>query len=425
MLIDFKDVSTVRKSVGVEIPAEEVRAELAKVTDEFARQARLPGFRKGKVPRHLVRSKFLKDIDSEVLDRLLPKFFRQAVNEKKLDAVGQPALTRVDPVKEGEPLRFDAEFEVRPEIDLKDFRGLDITEKPTDVSDAEVDAAVERLRGHGSSFRNITDRPSAEGDYLVIDIVSQSEEEGAEARRSENYRMHLGEDAPLPELREALIGKQPGDEATVEKRWEDDAPNEDVRGKTVRYSMTVKEVQVLELPELNDELAKSSGMAETLDELRAKIREDIGRHKEQEERASKRQQAGKHLVEMHAFEVPEAMVDEETAKALREYARYLASQGIEVEKAQIDWEKLRDEFREEAVKRVRLQLVLENIASREGIEVSTDDVDNEIRREVPPQQFAAVRRNLLEDGSYERIRSQIRQERALDAVIAAGNISKK
>jgi trigger factor len=417
MIKELKDLSPIRKEVEVEIPTESVNAQLSEVTAEFARSARVPGFRSGKVPINVVKRKYQKQIQDETLDRLLPKFFYEAVSERELEPVGRPAIKKLDDFAPDRPFTFTAEFEVKPRIELRDFRGLELADPQIEVSEAEVDGVLERLREQSSSMAPVEERGARDGDVVTVDIRTSGE--GVEPRDTKEYQVQLGETAPLPELNEQLFDRRAGESVSFEKSYDDDAPNEEVRGKTVRYEIEIKQVQTIERPELNDELVRSIGLGESLDEAREKIREDMRRHKEQEAFQAKREQASDRLVDMHDVPAPESMIEEELGKTIRNYARYLASQGIDLEYANIDWEKVRTEFRAGAEKRVQRSLILETIARKEEIVVSDTEVDAEIRRASSGSNsdFLEVRHRLKHDGGYDSLRSSLAQERALELVI--------
>jgi trigger factor len=417
MLIAFRDLSAVKKNVEVEVPSEQVERELDAVTAEFARHAKIPGFREGKVPLGVVRTKFQKEIRDEVIQRLLPKYFYEVVEEKGLETVGSPYLKRVDELIVGAPFKFEAEFEVKPEVTLGEYRGLEVREVDTAVSDEDVERMIERLRDQGSTFRPIEDRGAEEDDYVIFDITMTAE--GMEPRKSESAHVRIGEETPLPELHEALRGKKPGDTATVSKSWAEDAADEEIRGKDVTYEMVVKEIRVRERPELTDEFAKSAGW-ESVDDLRQKLQADMQRHREADAIRAKRQEIGEKLVELHAVETPETMVENELGNAMRNYARYLASQGVDLEKAEIDWNKVRDEFRSDAEKRARRALILEAIGKKENLTVSDAEVDAEIRKASADarREFAEVKHRLKHEGEYEQLRLSLLQEKALDFVLA-------
>lgn len=421
MLINLQDVSPVKKTVDVEVPAEAVSTELNDVTNEFARHAKLPGFRPGKTPIAVVRKRFAKDISEEVVQRLLPRFFYEAVSEKGLVTVGSPYLKRVDEIKEGEPLRFEAEFEVKPEFELKEYTGLELKQRTTEVGADDVDAMIERFRDQASTMRPVEDRGAQDDDYVIMDVTTSGE--GMETRTSESAHIQLGEEGPMPELHELLRGKKAGDDASLEKSWGEDAANEEVRGKNVKYDIKVKELRVREKPEMNEEFAKSVGF-DSIDAMRARIEEDLKNHRVHEAVRAKREEAAEKLVADHEFDTPETLVEEELGSALRNYARYLSSQGIDIERAGIEWEKVRDDFRPEAVKRVKRGLILEAIAKKENLQVADAEVDAEIRKasDDAKKDFAEIKHRLRHDGGYEALRGTMLQEKALDFVVESAKV---
>lgn len=416
MLINLQDLSPVKKTVDVEVPADAVRSELNEVTTEFARHAKLPGFRPGKTPIGVIRKRFAKDIHEEVVQRLLPKFFHEAVSEKGLVTVGSAYLKRVDEIREGEPLRFEAEFEIKPEFELKEYKGIELKNRSTDVGPDDVDAMVERLRDQGSTMRPVEDRGAEDGDYVIMDVTTSGE--GIETRTSEGAHVQIGEESPMPELHALLRGRKAGDDASLEKSWGEDAVNEEVRGKYVKYDIKVRELRIREKPEMNEEFAKSIGF-ESVEAMRARIEEDLKRHREHEALRAKREEAADKLVAAHQLDAPESLIEEELGNSLRNYARYLSSQGIDLERAGLDWEKVREDFRPEAEKRVKRGLILESIARQENLEVADAEVDSEIRKasDDAKKDFAEIKHRLRHDGGYEALRGTILQERALDFVV--------
>ncbi|HEY3055362.1 MAG TPA: trigger factor [Thermoanaerobaculia bacterium] len=416
MLLSYQDISAVKKSVEVEIPAERITNEAQRVTSEFSRHAKLPGFRPGKIPANVVRSRFAKEIQDEVMNRLLPVSFREAIAEKGLEPVGDPELERLDPYIEGAPVKYKANFEVKPQIELHEYRGIEVDEPKVEVTDADVDQMIERLREQASAYRPEPERGLGDGDFAVIDIVSNAE--GMETK-SDSGHFKMGEESPLPELHDALRGKKPGEGASFDKAYGEDASTEAFRGKSVRHDVTLKEIRVQEKPEVNDEFAKSVGGWESVAQMREAIANDLRRHREMEVLRAKRNQIGDALIAAHNFDVPETLVEEELGKSLQNYARFLASQGIDIEKADLDWRRIGEDFRPEAVKRVKRGLILEAIARKEGIAVSDVEVDAEIRRAANEQgrEFADVKHHLKHDGGYEALRTSLAQEKALELVL--------
>lgn len=418
MLLNYEDLSSIKKSVEVEIPADLISNEAKRVTTEFSRQAKLPGFRPGKVPMSVVRTRFAKEIQDEVMSRLLSRSFRDAIADKGVEPVGDPQLQHIDPYIEGAPVKYKAEFEVKPHIELREYKGIEVDEPKIEVNDSDVDSMIERLRDQASSYRPETERGLEEDDFAMIDITTSGE--GIEPEtRSGHFR--IGEETPMPELHEALRGKRPGDSASFDKAYGDDASNESFRGKTVHHEVSLKEIRVQEKPEVNDEFAKSVGAWDSVPQMRETIAADIRKHRELEALREKKKQIGEHLLAIHDFDVPGALVEEELGKSLQNYARFLASQGIDIDKAELDWNKIADDFKPEAVKRVKRGLILEAIARRENVVVSDVEVDAEIRRAANEsgRDFADVKHRLVHDGGYEALRASLAQEKALDLVLNA------
>jgi trigger factor len=416
MLLNYEDLSPVKKSVEVEIPADLISNEAKRVTTEFTRQAKLPGFRPGKVPLSVVRTRFAKEIQDEVMSRLLSRSFREAISEKGVEPVGDPQLQHVDAFIEGAPIKYKAEFEIKPNIELRDYRGIEVDDPKIEVSDEDVDKMIDRLREQSSAYRVESDRSLQDDDFAMIDITTSGEGLDAETR-SGHFR--VGEETPMSELHEALRGKKPGETASFDKTYGEDAANENFRGKNIHHEVALKEIRVQEKPEINDEFAKSVGGWDSVQQMRETIGADIRKHKEFEALRVKQNQIGEHLLGIHDFEVPDALVEEELGKSLQNYARFLASQSIDVEKADLDWNKISEEFRPEAVKRVKRGLILEAIAKKEAIEVSDVEVDAEIRRAANEngRDFAEVKHRLRHDGGYEALRASLAQEKALAFVL--------
>jgi trigger factor len=416
MLLNYEDISPIKKSIEVEIPADRVSSEAQRVTSEFSRQAKLPGFRPGKIPANVIRSRFAKEIQEEVMSRLLPLSFREAIADKNVEPVGDPQLESLDPYIEGAPVKFKANFEIKPHIELGEYRGLPVDDKKVEVGDVDVDEMIERLREQASAYRPITDRGLEDGDFAVIEMASSGE--GMEPKTDSGH-FKVGEETPLPELHDVLRGKTAGETGSFEKTYGEDATNESFRGKTVKHDVTLKEIRVQEKPDVTDEFAKSVGGWESVAQMREAIAADIKRHRELDLLRAKRNQVGDALIDAHSFDVPETLIEEELGKSLQNYARFLASQGIDIEKADLDWRRIGEDFRPEALKRVKRGLILEAIAKKEGVMVSDVEVDAEIRRAANEQgrDFADVKHHLKHDGSYESLRASLGQEKALELVL--------
>ncbi len=416
MLLNYEDVSTVKKTVEVEIPADLIAAESLRVTADFGRQAKIPGFRPGKVPAGVVRTRFAKEIQEQVMERLLPQTFYEAIAGKGLELVGEPRLDHVDPFIEGAPVKYKAEFQVKPRFELGEYRGLVIDDPKIEVADQDVEDMIERFREQASAYRPETERGLDDGDFAMIEMTTSGENIDAETRGG---HFRLGEETPMPELHDALRGKKTGETASFEKTYGEDAHDERFRGKNIRHDVTLKEIRVQEKPEVTDEFAQSTGGWENVEQMREAITADIRKHRELEARRLKQNQIGELLLAAHELEAPETLITEEVGKSLQNYARFLASQGIDINKADVDWRKMRLEFLPEAEKRVKRALILEQIARKENLIVSDVEVDAEIRRAAKEadRDFAEVKHRIKHDGGYEQLRMSLSQDRALDLVL--------
>jgi trigger factor len=415
-VLNYEELSPVQKTIEVEIPASLLTREADRVTREFAREAQVPGFRPGKIPPSVIRTRFSKEIQEEVVTRVLSDSFREAMKEKGLEPVGEPRLEHIDPFIEGAPMKYKAVFEVKPVIELGEYRGVEVEEPQIEVSETDVDAMIERLRDQASAYRVETERGLEDGDFAVIEIVSTGEDIEP---KTDSGHFKMGEETPLPELHDVLRGKKAGDTGSFDKTYGEDANQAAWRNKTVHHEVTLKEIRVQEKPEVNDEFAKSVGGWETVAQMRETIEADIRSHRQTEAQRFRRNQIGEKLLALHQFDVPETLVEEELGKSLNNYARYLVSQGVMLEQAKIDWRKVGEEFRPEAVKRVKRSLILEAIAKKEGLEVTDVEVDAEIRRAAREQdrEFADVKHHLKHEGGYEALRTSLAQEKALELVL--------
>jgi len=250
----------------------------------------------------------------------------------------------------------------------------------------------------------------------MIELVSTVDGEEPETKSGE---ITIGEESPLPELHEKLQGLKSGEIASFDRTFDETAANEAWRGKTVHFNVGIKALAIREKPEVTDEFAKSVGGWETVEQMRETITADIRRHREAEALRFKRAQIGEKLLAAHNFEVPESLVEDELGRSMNNYARYLASQGVDLENAELDWRKIGEEFRPEAVKRVKRSLILEAIAKKEGLEVSDVEVDAEIRRAAREQDrdFADVKHHLKHEGGYEALRASLLQDRGLELLV--------
>ena len=401
-----------KHSLEVTVPVAEVDKETERAVAAIQSKVRLPGFRPGKAPLAMVKTRFASDIRQEVLEKLVPRFFNAAVDQDHLQVVGQPNVSEVH-FHAGEPLRFKAEFEVAPAFELGDYQGLLVTYAEPAVTDQDVDARLEEIRERKAEYVNEEPRPLGDGDYAVIALESLS---GVEQKvQQDELMLKIGDPATMAAFTENLRGAAPEESREFDVAYPEDYERETLKGRTVRFKATVKAVRRRELPELNDEFAKDLGDYQTLEELKAAIRKSILNEREHKAQDDAKHQLIEKLVDAHDFAVPNAYVDRQIETNLRNQLQTLAAQGIDPRSIKLDWEKIRESQKERAMRDVRASLLLDKIADREAIGATQEEVDREVQRFARQQRepVAVVRAKLQKDGSIGRIAGQIRTEKTL------------
>ena len=401
-----------KHSLEISVPVETVEGETERVVSSFQQRAKLPGFRPGKAPAGLVRKHFEGDIRQQVLENLVPKFLDQELQKQELHIVGTPDISDVH-FHRGEPLRFKAEFEVFPEIELKDYQNLEVAYQDPQVSDEDVAKRLEEIRDQKADYSNVDPRPIQDGDHAVISIESLS---GAEQPvKQDEMMLHVGADDTLPAFTENLRGMSPADEKDFDVTYPEDYGQRKLAGRTIRFHVVVKGIRKKELPEVNDEFAKDLGDFRTVDELRDALRKSMLAQRQQDAQRAAKDKLVEKLVDAHDFPVPEAFIDRQVRNRVEQTLHSLAQEGIDANKIQLDWQKLKSSQRDKALREVKASLLLSKIAERESINATRDEVDKEVeviaRRQREP--FAAVRLRFEKDGTLGRIASHIQTEKTL------------
>jgi trigger factor len=416
MKTEITDVTETQKTLTIEIPSDVVDAEIARVARDLSRQVRLPGFRPGKVPATVVKQRFRDQILHDVMHELTGRAVAQALEERGIDPIDRPKVAHVD-IKEGQPLTFTAAVETVPPFDPGDVSSITVTRPPSIVTDDAVDQTLERLRQRAGKSEPVEGRPIADGDVAVLDITRV--EAGQEPDRHENVSLELGSAANPPGFDANLIGLSVGDEKTFTVRFPEDYQVKEMAGTEVTYTVTVKDLRHLVLPELDDEFAKDLGEFDSLAALRERVREDMHREAEEASRRQLRTDVLKQLAERVSFELPASLVDRELDRRLEEFVRQLMQQDIDPRQAGIDWAQFRESQRETARASVASALVLDEIARREQINVSDEDVEREIEQFAAQAQRtpAAIRAQLEKDDDLGRIRSGLRREKTVEHVL--------
>jgi len=406
--------ATCRRELELEIPAETVKKAVERVAKEFARVARVPGFRPGKAPVTLIRRRFADDIKSEVLQSLVPEQIERAVTESKLVPVTQPQVDKVDFTETG-PVKFRATFEVLPEFELGQYKDLEVEVDELKIEDSDVDKALDELRDRNATFVPVEGRAVADGDYAQLKLKGIPAG-GGEPIEADSVLCHVGGEETMEPFNQNLRGANTGDHKTFDVTYPSDYPDPKLQGKTYTYAVEVLGIKEKKQPELTDEFAKDVSDATSLEELRKKLRESLEAARAHRQSEQGREKLLAQIVKSHEFPVPEALVEHQMDSRLERTVRSLASQGVDPRAVNVDWVALRSRQKERSIDDVKAELLLDRIATAEKIDVAEEEVEKQIAAiaERSGESATAVRANLTRQGALDRMKSKIRSEKTLD-----------
>jgi trigger factor len=410
VVVSVEDVGPCKKQLKVEVPAPAVEAETQRVVREYGQRVRIPGFRKGKVPAELVRRRFQKDIEKEVVERLLPRYWHQAQEESAIDPLLPPEVEEVEDLAPGAPLTFVATVETRPQIELRNIREFELPDPSVDPGTMEIDDTLDDLRKQLSRWVPV-ERPAARGDLVAGDIVELSAAEDAAGREPQHVEVEVGDPRVWEELSLALSGLVAGQEATFTHRDAPDAENAPER----RFRVTVESVQERELPPLDDELAGKVGPFENVDGLREAVVARLKAGKVQGRYEQRQKAVLDQLRERHPMELPQGVVRHEVEHLVEDYAQSLAERGVKLDQAGIDWDRVAEEMRPLAEKRVHARLLLDAVSESEGIALSEEEFEAALAALARSQgtSTSALRRTLDEKGRLAGFRAQLRRDKTI------------
>lgn len=426
MKVEYNEETSVRKSLSFEIEPELVEREIESRAREYARKVKLPGFRAGKIPPTVIRRRFRQEVLGDVVEKLVNKVVFEELEGRGLKPVATPKVEDLK-AEEGQPLTFRAVFETLPIMELPDFRGLEVRARRGAVSEAEVEAEIERQRENAARYEPVEGRPTGKGDHVVVDLAWRPLD-GGKGGRNEDAFLEVGAEGNHPDLNATLLGLSVGDNREVEVAYPAEShehepghehDHEPGPPRRVHYTLTLKAVKSKVLPALDDEFAKDLEHG-SLAELRAAVR---SRLLEADERRADRELKAAlvaRLVEKASFDVPESLVERHMNARTEQAARLVALQGVDPAKANVDWAGFREGQRAEAEKAARGEILLDEIARREGLEVTERELEGEVTaiaaRLHRPREV--VRARMEKDGDLHALRARIREDKVLDLIKA-------
>jgi trigger factor len=408
------------REVGVEVSADEVARAFKTVVKRYQKQARIPGFRAGKVPESLIRTRFAAGIRQDVVESVLPAHFRTAIEQQNLHPISQPQVTDLK-LEDGQPLNFKAAFEVLPEFSVEGYQQIRVEKPDTSLAEEEFNAELDRVRDSRSTMEPVTeDRALADGDWAQISFKGEiqgepvGEEADAQPIGSDDVMIEVGGQNTLASFNEALRGAKPGQELKFEVAYPADFGEKRLAGKTVAYDVEVKTIKKKIQPELNDEFAKELGDYQGIEDFKTKLREHLAADKERRLKGEAQSRLTDALVAHYQFPVPESLVQNQIDARLDRGLRALAAQGMRTEDMRkLDFGRLREAQRDSAIAEVKASLILDKIATAENVEISDEELERELQiiSIQTREPLDSLRQRLTNEGALARIREQLRREK--------------
>src|SRR5215218_9492492 len=411
--------------LDIEVTPETVRQGVEAKIKELGRQVRVPGFRPGKAPRRVIENRLGRDyIYMEALQDQLPGWYSQAVVETDLRPIDQPEIHFDDPLDEEEGFKFSATVEVRPEAGLGDYRGVEVPRREVEVTEEDVEDQLEELRGQFATLAAVEERPAQDGDFVILDFSGERLAGGPiEGAQAEDYMLEIGRGELLPDFEENIVGMEAGGRKRFGVTFPVDYDEESLRGESVLFSVHVKEIKERDLPPLDDEFVKEASEFETLDELRAAVREKLEAAAEQRVDGEFRGRVLDVVAEGVEVEVPEVMIHEKAHEMVESFERSISAQGMDPEQyyelAGTDHAEFEERVSPDAEDTVKKELVLDAVASAEDIVADEEEVMHEIGHlaedsERSPEDIAKLMRT---NGTYSMLEEEISRQKALDFLV--------
>ncbi|MBE0446766.1 MAG: trigger factor [Actinobacteria bacterium] len=414
----------------VEVPADTFGKAIDEAYKKISNQLVIPGFRKGKVPKPVIDSRVGKQsVQEEALQSALPSYYIDALKDVDIEPIDQPEVDIVQ-IEESKPLIFTAKVKVKPEVKLGDYKGTEIEKPSAEVTEEEIDEQIETLRDNFANLEPVEDRSVKEGDFVLIDFEGFIDDEPFEGGSAEDYLLEVGSKTFIPGFEEQLIGMSKGESKEIEVAFPDDYGSEQLAGKEARFKVSLKEIKEKKLQELDDDFAKQVGF-DTVDELRSDIREKVREAKRKYANTEVRRIIVDKVTDAAEVEVHDVMVERELDEMLKDFSSDVKRQGLELnqylEMTGTTVEDLHNEWRDRAEDRVKSRLVLEAISEAENVEVSPEDVDNEIKKaaEATGRDFDEVKQIFQMKGTINSLGKRLLIGKAIDWLIENANIKIK
>lgn len=428
MQVNVEQLSSIKKKISFEIPAERVQAETDKVFGEIRKRAVIPGFRKGKAPQGLIRKSYQEQVEGDVMKNLFNDTYFKYIQENSLFPVGYPILD-TDPLTEGAPFKYTATIEVFPEVVVNNYEGFELVKEKYVADESAVDARINTMRENMAQLKPLAEeRPAAIGDHVIIDFEGFVDGKKLDGGDATDHQLELGSNSFIPGFEEQVVGMSVGEQKQIKLAFPEPYHSAELAGKPVEFSVTLKEIKVKEMPELDDDFAQEFGEFETLADLKAKVAETIEKQEKERIERQFKDSLLNTLIEKNDFELPEAMIERQLSSMLENSKQRLQSQRMTLEMMGLDEQSYKTQFRPVAASQVKGALLLHELATKTGIEVTGSDIEAYLRKiaEESGQDYERISKYYLKsDEAKQGLEEQIREEKVVELIASKAVISEK
>ena len=422
--IKVEEISLIKKKISFEIPWEEVKKELDTAYRTVGKKARIKGFRPGKTPRHILETYYREDAEGEAVSNLVQRSFEEAIQANNLMPVARPQIEQ-NGIQADQSFTYSAMVEVEPVIEPQGYTGLELQKEDPAVTDRDVDVRLEELRNMYSSLKDVeAGRSVQEGDFLLIDFEGKLGGETRKDLTETGFRIEVGSKRLVPGFEDALIGLKQGESKEFTVKFPDDYQVKEFAGNDITFNVTVQDVKVKVLPELDENFVKNFNKYDNLEALKIDLRKSLEEEKIARVKANLQKAINEQLLEKNPFEVPEAYVERQIFNMMVEYQRRMVMNGMDPDNAAKVAANLHDQFRDEAARMVRTGILLQRIAEKEALAVDEKEIDDRIRETASRygRDFESMKLSYEKDNLIDRLRDQLLEEKTLDFIESRANI---
>ena len=408
----------------IEATAEEFEAGLNTAYNKSKSKINVPGFRKGKAPRKIIEQLYGQEVFFEdAANAIIPDAYAKACIESELDIVSQPKIS-VTQLEKGKPFVFEAEVAVRPEVELGKYKGVEVSKADTEATDADVEEEIKKVAEQNSRTITVEDRAVKDGDMTVIDFEGFIDGEAFEGGKGENYPLTIGSHSFIDNFEDQIIGMNIGDEKEINVTFPEDYHAEELKGKPATFKVSVKEIKEKQLPDIDDDFAQDVSDFDTLDEYKADLKKKIAERKEAEAKKQKETEAIEKIVADSKMDIPQAMIDTQVTRMAEDFAQRLQQQGLSLEMyfkyTGLTAEKILDDMKPEAVKRIQNSLVLEAVAKAENIQVPDDEFNAELSKMAEMYKMEVDKiKEFMGESEEKQMRDDIAIQKAVDLIVSS------